>query len=466
MHGTSRFLCVDIGTSSLKGGLFDADGTLAATGRRNLLPEGREDFQSWDPGRWSSGFKELVSGFSSCPLAGIVLSGNGPTLVPVDSDGKPVFSALLWIDGREKKAAGQRSLFLPKAAWFMDQRPEEYEKTRWFLPCPEYLAFLLTGERWAVSPSTEFNEYLWTEKSLAFYGLQREKFPPILKPGREMGRVTASAAAEYGLPEGVPVYSGGPDFLMTLLGTGTIKPGRTCDRAGTSEGINYCAEKPHLSNQLRCLPHIVPGLYNVAGILSSTGRLFEWFRKLSGQDLTPYDEMLINMQAASGSDGSGRPELPRFFPSIHRGAAWEFSKGMFIGLGADHGKNEMGLAVVESIGFAVRNSVEILENHGCFIDSIRVSGGQAKNATWNRMKADIVGKPILVPEVEDAELVGNLCAGLVGRGDFSDLMEASESLVRFKAEYAPDPGKHIWYSDLYHKYLHAYSRFHAALKGC
>jgi xylulokinase len=466
MKTNSPFLCVDIGTSSIKGGLFDSSGTLISMGRLDLLTEGREDFQFWDSERWGRGFKKLVSGFASGPLAGIVLSGNGPTLVPVDEKGSPVFPALLWIDGREKKTAGQRSLFLPKAAWLMDNRPEEFEKTRWFLPCPEYLAFLLTGEKWAISPSAEFNEYLWTEKSLSFHGLPREKFPPILCPGREMGRVTAEAAARFGLPECVPVYSGGPDFLMSLLGTSATRPGRTCDRAGTSEGINYCSEKPHMSSRLRCLPHIVPGRYNVAGILSSTGRLFEWFRKLSGQDHVPYDEMLITMQAASGIAGTGRPDLPWFFPSIHKGAAWEFSKGMFIGLGADHGKNEMGLAVVESIGFAVRNSVEILENHGCFIDVIRVSGGQAKNATWNQMKADIVGKPILVPEVEDAELVGNLCAGLAGRGDYADLVEASENLVRFKAEYTPDPGKHAWYSDLYQRYLHAYSRFQAALKGC
>jgi hypothetical protein len=42
---------------------------------------------------------------------------------------------------------------------------------------------------------------------------------------------------------------------------------------------------------------------------------------------------------------------------------------MFIGLGADHGMNEMGLSVVESIGFAVRHAVQILEEHGCVIGS-------------------------------------------------------------------------------------------------
>ncbi len=139
---------------------------------------------------------------------------------------------------------------------------------------------------------------------------------------------------------------------------------------------------------------------------------------------------------------------------------------MFVGLGADHGKNEMGLAVVESIGFAVRQSVEILENHGCGIDVIRVSGGQAKNPTWNQMKADIVGKPLMIPEVEDAELVGDLCAGLVGKGRYRDVVEASENVVRFKKDFVPDQTKFSWYTNLYQQYLLNYSRFQAALKGC
>ena len=466
MSNESRFLCIDIGTSSLKGGVFSENGLPEAIRRVTLLDDRKDDLLAWNAERWIRGLKDFLALVKPANLDGIILSGNGPTLVPLNEKGIPLAPALLWIDKREKRVTGQKSLFLPKAAWFMDTQHEMYEKTKWFLPCPEYLSYVLTGERWAVSPTDEFTEYLWTEKSLVVHGLAKEKFPPIIQPGKEMGKVTAAAAEDFGLPLGVSVFAGGPDFLMSLLGTGATMPGRTCDRAGTSEGINYCSEKPHVTMNLRCLPHIVPGRYNVAGILSSTGRLFEWFRKLSGQENIPYDEMLITMQSASGGNGGERPDLPWFFPSMHKGGAWEFSKGMFVGLGADHGKNEMGLAVVESIGFAVRQSVEVLENHGCAIDVIRVSGGQAKNSTWNQMKADIVGKPLLIPEVEDAELVGNLCAGLVGKGRYANVVEASEKIVRFKKEYYPDQTKFAWYSNLYQNYLLNYSRFQAALKGC
>ena len=450
----------------MKGGLFSPSGQMLSACRAELPRETAGAFSSWDAEHWSRGFRNIAERLGCREPAGIVISGNGPTLVPLGADDIPVFPALLWIDKREKPAAGQKSLFLPKAAWLQEERPDVYERTRSFRPCPEYLSFRLTGEKYAVSPSDEFSEYIWTGASLDFYGMDREKFPPMIRPGFSAGKVGSAAEREFGIAAGTPVYSGGPDFLMTLLGTAVVRPGRVCDRAGTSEGINYCSARPVVSNRLRCLPHIAPGCYNIAGMLSSTGRLFEWFRSLSGQEDVPYEQMLVNLQAASGASDFSRPELPWFFPSMHKGEPWEFSRGMFIGLGADHGKNEMGLAVVESIGFAVRQAVETLENHGCLIEDIRVSGGQARNSTWNQMKADIVGKTLLVPEIEDAELVGNLAAGLAGRGDFSDLPEASENLVRFKAEFRPDRRKHAWYDALYARYRHAYTRFQTALKGC
>ncbi len=463
MKVPETYLCVDIGTSSMKGGLFTGDGRMRGFARAGFRRSGGAH---WDPETWSRGLRSLVRKLAPDRPAGVVISGNGPTLVPLGADGKPLGGALLWLDKNETPVSGQRSMFLPKAAWFRDRHPEEYEKTRFFLPCPEYLSHRLGGEIFAVSPSAEFSEYLWTGKSLAAYGLESGMFPSVVAPGTRVGAVTPGASRSFGLPAGTPLYAGGPDFLMSLLGTATVRPGRVCDRAGTSEGINYCSDRPVPSRSLRCLPHIVPGLYNVAGILSSTGRLFDWFRRLSGQNGRSYEDMILAMGEISGSRGFSRPDLPWFFPSLHRGAAWEFSRGMFIGLGADHGKNEMGLAVVESIGFAVRQAVQVLEEHGCRVDELRLSGGQAKNPAWNRMKADMVGKTLRVPEVEDAELLGSLIVTLQGRGEYAGLAEAAENLVRFPAEYPPDEKNHARYTEIYRRYLRAYARFQTALKGC
>jgi xylulokinase len=185
-------------------------------------------------------------------------------------------------------------------------------------------------------------------------------------------------------------------------------------------------------------------LYNAAGILASTGRIFEWFRDISGQQGKDYREMMGEI-VGLGHERS----IPFFFPSFHTGEVWEFSNAVFAGLDPEHRAPEMGRAVVESIGFGVRDLIETLERNGCRIEELRACGGQARNEIWNQMKADITGKAVVVPEVVDAELIGDACAGLVGLRDFSSLAEASEELVRLQQTFEPSLEEHRRFTDEY-----------------
>ncbi len=455
---SATLLCVDVGTSAIKAALMRYDGTCAHF-EYERLPAEAHDADRFTAGLWMTHFSRLLRRMIECQtITGVVISGNGPTIVAVDRKGREVEPVMLWFDGRERRISGEPSFFLPKVAWFAETFPRRFASVALLLSCPEYLSYRLTGEACTISPSDEFSSFIWTPDGIARYGLDPSLFPPMVSCGTVIGAVQPAIAAELGIPVGVPVIAGGSDFLMSLLGTATVLPGRTCDRAGTSEGINHCSAGVVDDPRLRCLPHAVAGRYNVAGILSSTGRIFEWFRQISGQTSVAYADMLEAITALPFDR-----HIPWFFPSMHRGAAWEFSRGMFIELGAQHGVAEMGRAVVESIGYAVRESVDILEENGCAIDELRVSGGQAKNGPWNQMKADMIGKPIIVGQIADAEIVGNACAGLVGLGRYARLDEAAEALYRVSARYEPDAARHRRYRDGYDRYQQAYAAFRRAL---
>ncbi len=452
-----KLLCLDFGTSSVKGGLIGADGRLSAWTRKDLLDGKAAAPSRWDPGAWLDAFRgiasQIIGATDPRELSGIVLSGNGPTLVPLDRSGRPSFDALLWIDRREERMSGTLSFFLPKAAWVMRHVPEVYRATASFMPFPEYLNFVLTGEKRAILPSEEFAPYFWSSREQGAYGLDPGKFPAFARIGEVLGTVSTEGAEATGVPKGLPVVAGGSDFLMALIGTGTVVPGRTCDRGGTSEGINHCVERPVAGDRLRCLPHAIPGLYNVAGILPSAGRLFEWFRSLSGQRDKPYGQMLEEILAA----GHDVPP-PIFFPSLRSDGPWELSGGAFARLAIEHGAPDMGRAVVEALGFAVRGLVEALDRSGCRVSGLTACGGQARNPLWNQLKADITGRAVEVPEIVDAELLGAACAGLVGLGEFRSLEEASLALARTKARYLPRPAEHERYTRAYEDYLDAWRR--------
>lgn len=443
-----KTFCVDIGTSSIKGGIIDDAGNLLNWGRIGLLERGAFDFELWDADSWLTALTELVGELELIgDISAVAMSGNGPTIVPVDRAGAPVASTLHWADSKVERIPDEPSFFLPKIRWMKHNQAEAYLLTDCLLPCPDFLTFALTGQRTAAIPSVDFQKFLWTDNSIRRYGLDAQMLPPFIEIGERIGHVTPQAARRFGLPEGVPVYAGGSDFFMALLGTAAVRAGRTCDRAGTSEGINYCSGVQIFSDRLRTLPHVIDGFHNIAGILSSTGRIFEWFRDVSGQRSRPYEEMLGEI-----IDLDNQCPRPVFIPSLHSGPTWEFRGAAFMDLEPEHGIPEMGRAVIESIAFSVRDVVETLEQNDCKIDVIRVSGGQARSAKWNQMKADITGKEIWVPRVVDAELVGNAAAAFTGMGGFDSLQKAAEELVGFQAVYKPDDEKKNRYDLSYRRF--------------
>ncbi len=455
---TPTVLSVDIGTSSVKAGLIDGQSRLIEWGKESIrfTAETKQGIYEVDdlPVQWEEAVSSLVGRMSRIrSISAVSVSGNGPTIVPVASDGKLLTPVLLWIDERAHRIPGEHSFFLPKVAWIMRNKPEVYENAWKFFSCPEYLAYRLTGEAATASPSDAFDPYFWDDASSRHYGVDFDKLPPCVRLTDKIGDVTKKASEQFGLPMGTPVFVGGPDFFMALLGTATVEPGRTCDRAGTSEGINHCAESAVSSSKLRTLPHVIPGKYNVAGILSSTGRIFEWFKHISGQQQISYDKML---QAIVALPHGGK--RPLFLPSLYVGATYEFTDAVFMNLEPDHDAADLGRAIVESIGFSIRNLVETLESESCPIDELCASGGQARNHEWNQMKANITGRCIRIPEIIDAELTGDAVVAMTGFGMFDNLVEGAESLFRVERDFEPDDAEHAAFADEYERFLEVRDR--------
>lgn len=441
----AEYLVVDIGTSSLKAALISESAQLIAQEKVHLLSLPGADLSAWDSQLWDQALESAVARLSPRgSIQGIAVSGNGPTMVPMAASGEAAGSAILWL-GRDQAVTapvGSSSYFLPQAAWLRNRKPEIFEKTTFFVTCPGYLSYRLTGNPCGITPHDTFSPYLWDDEQILAWGLDRELFPPLVRTGERIG-YTRAAAGLYGLEPGIPVYAGGPDYMMAVVGAGVVRPGLACDRAGTSEGINFCADRPVDSPRLRTLPHAVEGLYTVAGILASTGRVFEWFRRITNQTDREYSAIIGEIRDLELSASS-----PRFFPSRHRGPVWDFNDGIFASLQPEHTHVELGKGVVEAIAFGILDVVETLSGEGCRVETLRGTGGQYRNRHWNQMKADILGVPLEVPRIIDGELTGNLCAALVGEGQYASLAEAAGELVQIGERIEPDWELHRRYREL------------------
>ncbi len=441
-------LAVDIGTTSLKGGLFTADGTLSYS-RRLVIPP--HDRSALDPEVWVRVFLDFLGeygrdGGGLSRIEGLVISGHGPTLVPLGSEGAPLGPALMWYDMHRARAKGA-SLYLPLVLWYRENHPELYDRTVTFLGCSEYLLYRLTGSRIVISSGSPFDPFIWNGEGIDANGLDRGKFPdPVYLGDKSDSGLSAEGAALTGLTAGIPVYGAGSDFFTSLLGAGAVTSGIICDRAGTSEGLNMIVPDSRNHDHIRFLPHPSSreNVCNGSVILSSTGALFEWYRRLTGQETWPYSRTMEGIIATADA------RLPDFFPSLNDGGLWEFSGGIFLGLEPEMDRFCLGRAVLEAIGYALKRGLTLLEEEGGAAERIVTVGGQAKSPRWNRMKADMLNRRIEVPRVADAELLGGAVVFLTGEGAYGDLKTCSQALYR--AEEVLEPRNPDYYQEKFRRY--------------
>lgn len=462
---------LDVGTTSLKAALFDRQGRLE---KKTSIPVGlvraeNPNYREADPHQWLRAMKEAyreVTADRSIHLEALAVSGNGPTLVSVDADGNPVGNAMSWMDRRGvaeaetiRQAAGyyvDPTFYLPKALWVRKNRQEDFKRIVRFLACPEFIIHYLSGEAHTILPGDSFLRYFWTDELLESLGFRRELFPDFIDPGTPCGTVTAAASAETGIPAGTPVIAGGPDFVMSLLGTASVYPGRACDRAGTSEGINLCTASLVEDERLMGYGHVVKGLYNLSGIISTSGKALEWVIDLLGQQNADYED-IFKRAAQSPPGARGLVFLP--YLTGERAPHWDpLLRGSFFGLALFHGPEDIIRAVLESTGYAMRDVIEVIEGKGLRIDDLRITGNPSRSPLWNRIKADITGKPIKVPEFPESELLGDACVALRGLGLYKNLQQAAENIVRFKDVIEPDPDRAEGYGRMFRLYRELYSQ--------
>ncbi len=483
-------ISVDVGTSNVKAGLFTSDGTLVrqASEPVSLLDSTADGRYEIDPRAWERNLDRALSALvnSTAPdvsgapeVEAVVVSGNGPTLVPVGAAGEALHPAITWMDRRGVSQAVARtaasevdvdaSYFLSKAYWICRERPEIYERTRYFLSCPEYIAYYLCGEAVTILPVASFERYIWTGDAIRALGMDGDRFPPFVAPGAIVGPLKKDIARRTGLREATPVIAGGPDYLMSLLGAGSIRPGVTCDRAGSSEGINLCSKMPVTDRRLLCLPHLVEGYYNISGVISTSGKALDWFRNVAGfgkgyargDDVAGYAETGYEpffAAIARSEPGSGRL---LFLPYLagERSPLWDpHARGVFAGLAYSHTRCEMARAVAESIGFAMRDVLTVMEENALYIDALRVAGKLSRAGVLNQIKADITGRRVLVPVIAESELLGAACIGLASLGYFASFEQASAQCVRIGSEFLPRPNLGPLYGEMFEQYRELYRK--------
>lgn len=396
-------LCADIGTSSLKAALVSKDGTVAAFSQ--------QQFDSKDSCKiaasWLPALERAANQFSktSPNIIAICISGNGPTMVSEDG------TTLLWNEAIPPEIAQTptKSLFIPRIAGFKALFKDEWKLSRFIFSGPEYLLYQLTGKAVSILPEKRYEAAYWNEVELAKFGIsenEAKKLPPFCNPAFLLGNTTKRITGQIKLSNPVPVFCGVPDFIAALIGTNTLKPGKICNRSGSSEGLNVCTEKPLTGEKIRTLPSIIPNLWNASVLIPSSGKLFSDYKadfEKETKKSVSYNKLVEYCMKNKSTQGY----------KIMQSLAENISSG---------------IKTLEAA--AERNGFEIEKQ-------IAITGGQAKTPEWIQMKADFTNRTFIELSIPDAELLGDAVLAYVGLGTYKSIQEASDFIVKKQKYFYP-----------------------------
>jgi xylulokinase len=468
---TARVLLgVDVGTTSAKGAAFDLDGRLLAQetiGYAHRAPAAgwaEADADAWwDAGRHLLGALAARAGGR---VEAVGVTGQAPTLLAVDADGRPLAPAILWLDmraeaeaaalaasmGPRAEAIGGNRLHAyylgPKAVWLRRHAPDVWERTATVLQSHSYPVMHLTGAR-VTDPSSaalctplyDARARAWSAEGAAAAGVEMAKLP-TLRPARAVaGAITAAAARATGLALGTPVVVGGADFAASTLAAGVTEPGEACLMLGTSGNLIVPLVRPDFDTRLINAHHVGCDRYLALGA-TLCGAVQEWFRGVFAPGV-PFD----TLDAESAAVPAGAEGL-RLLPYLQgeRTPIWDAgARGAFVGLSLAHGRGHLYRAVLEGIALSLRHCLEVLRERGARPDEVVAVNGGARSALWRQILCDALGVPLAyLPDGVGAPAGAALLAGL-GVGALADVAAAKAWRGRL-VRHVPDPGRAATYT--------------------
>ncbi len=479
MSHANLILAVDLGSSGAKAGVFDAEGRLVD--RAEASYETSRPQPGWveqDPDEWWAACRRVIGDVIDRVGPGCVRAlcavGLAPALACVDGDGRPVRPSPIWCDSRARAVHAELAerlrpdsvpMWLPQLVWMRRHELDRYRRMRWALQSYEYLSFRLTGVAAAITSTREAGP---AARLLDAVGLDPAHRPETVRcSGELIGALSPQVALEVGLPAGLPVIAGTVDCFATWIGTGTVRAGTLCVTTGTSGGVAVVSDRRIADPRGRVgsMPHIIGNRWVLAGPTSNGGNVVAWFANQFYSD-EPDRIARLSRDAASipaGADGLiALPYLIGERAPIDNPQA----RSVFFGIGEAHTRAHFARAVFESVTFAVLDICEVMREAGATFDQVRLAGPAAHNIAWSRIRADVLGRPVLIPEVADSALLGAAIIAARGAGMFDDFEAAIDAMVRMKDVLEPDEHAHSVYRsrlplfrDLYHRLIPLF-RYH------
>lgn len=489
----------DIGSSSVKASLVNAvTGKCVASAfypkTEAAIIAVKQGWAEQEPANWWENLKLSTkaimaeSGVKAEDIKAIGISYQMHGLVCVDKNQNVLRPAIIWCDSRavpygqkafetigEEKCLSHLlnspgNFTASKLAWIKENEPEIFEKIYKIMLPGDYIAMRLTGEI-CTTVSGLSEGMFWDFKNnrvadflMDYYGFDKSIIADIKPTFSEQGRVTAAAAQELGLKEGIPVTYRAGDQPNNALSLNVFNPGEIASTAGTSgvvygvngkvnydpkSRVNTFAHVNHTEEQTRL---------GVLLCINGTGILNSWIKRTVVPEGVSYAEM--NNLAAQAPIGSGGVSILPFGNGAERMLQNKEVGCSINGVNFNlHTRNHIIRAAQEGIVFSFKYGIDIMKGMG--MDVQKIHAGHANmflSPIFRETLAGVTGATIELYDTDGS--VGAAKGAGMGAGIYKDNNEAFATLEKLEviepklsdaAAYADAYGRWVEYLENFNK---------------
>lgn len=509
-------IAVDVGTGSARAGVVDRQGRLLCRREHPIeMRQIGDHIAEYDSEQiWSAtclAVREALAA-ADLPAERIAALAFDATcsLVLRDTEGEPLalarenganFDTIAWLDHRASREAAEISetrhpllayageaispeMQIPKLMWLKRNRPDLWAKSGHFFDLADFMSWRATGStgRSLCTLTSKWN-FLAHEKSgwsqdfldgiglgdlLARGGLPQEGEAI----GQAIGSLTKKAATELGLGTHVVVAAGMVDAYAGALGVlGSIadQPDALEQRIALIGGTSSClisfAAAPHFGKSLwgPFFDAVFPGQWLVEAGQSATGGLLNHLLRLHGEGGEPtpsrHRQVIERVQALRQTEGQDFAARLHILPDFH-GNRSPFADpnltGAITGLTLDSsfdGLCRIYWRACVAIALALRQILEAMEKSGIRPERLHLTGGHVKNPLLVELYGDVTGRELVIPDTDDAVLVGTAMNAAAAGGLYPSLAAAGVGMAAPSRSRQPDEAKHALYESDYRRFL-------------
>ena len=476
------YVGIDLGTSAVKLLLMDETGHIhKIVSKEYPLYFPNPGWSEQKPEDWyeqsMAGLKELLSECDKSKVAGISFGGQMHGLVILDSDDNVIRPALLWNDGRTyeecdylNNVIGKDKLSeytanisftgftAPKILWVKNKEPENFARIAKIMLPKDYLAYKLSGVHCTdVSDASgmllfDVKNRCWSKEMMEICDVKEEQLAKVFESYEVVGTLKPDVADELGLSTEVKIIAGAGDNAAAAVGTGTVGDGRCNISLGTSGTIFISSDRFGVdeNNALHSFAH-ADGHYHLMGCMLSAASCNKWWM----EEIMQTKDFAGEQKAIEKLGENHVYFLPYLMGerSPHNNPN---ARGTFIGMTMDTTRADMYQAVLEGVGFALRDSFEVAKSLGIKIERTKICGGGAKSPLWKKIIANILGIKVDIIESEEGPGYGGAMLAAVGCGEFASVEEAADKLVKVIDTVEPDAELTAKYDVRYNQFKQIY----------